>query len=556
MGLESLYLEHIDHHPLGILLEILIFIYCFCALAIICDSYLVCSLETFCVRWKIREDVAGATILALGSSAPELIISSVNTIAGESDLGVGAIIGSGMLAFSVLPGLMALAAGRDLVLKRRPLARDSLTYLTALILLTVFFGDGFIDLYESIALFSLYIGYIILVVTSPSVREKLIARRRKAEYENQLKSAMENGADRTVIEEIKQKYLSEAVGERKSFVEAAKEQEQELLKTKLKTKTPAIKNNNNNNNNNNDLSSTFLSSSDRSDLDETLNSENNLNDSSNDLLSDDGIIEPSVYEVEDEIRDEPQSQSKLSKIWRFTTWPLSSAFHATCIDCAHDKPNAKYYPLTFFVAFLWVSLFSFTISAVSGRFNEISGLPLSLFGIVLVAAGAEVPDGVQSLSVAKRGYGSMAVSNSCGAQITNILFGLGFPWLIANIVGYGEGTRKGFQCEVNDEGELIHSGCVSAPVDSDGMVPWRGVQIREHEDALIAALFQFGNLSLFIGLLLIAAVAQGHKKAVLTRKKGLFMLGFYLFVIVGFCITSQVIIKPATENQWYAPLDD
>ena len=106
------------------------------------------------------------------------------------------------------------------------------------------------------------------------------------------------------------------------------------------------------------------------------------------------------------------------------------------------------YPLTFLVAFLWVSFFSFTISAVAGRWNDLSGLPLSLFGIVLVAVGAEIPDTISSLAVAKRGYGSMAISNSCGSQITNILFGLGLPWTMANAIGSGAKTVKGLDpCE-------------------------------------------------------------------------------------------------------------
>ena len=41
----------------------------------------------------------------------------------------------------------------------------------------------------------------------------------------------------------------------------------------------------------------------------------------------------------------------------------------------------------------------------------------------------------QSVTVAKRGYGSMAVSNSTGSQIINILIGLGLPWLISNMGG-------------------------------------------------------------------------------------------------------------------------
>lgn len=35
--------------------ELCLFVYCFMALAVICEEHLVVSLETLCVRWLIRE---------------------------------------------------------------------------------------------------------------------------------------------------------------------------------------------------------------------------------------------------------------------------------------------------------------------------------------------------------------------------------------------------------------------------------------------------------------------------------------------------------------------
>merc|ERR1719313_1288108 len=42
---------------------------------------------------------------------------------------------------------------------------------------------------------------------------------------------------------------------------------------------------------------------------------------------------------------------------------------------------------------------------------------------------------IQSVTVARRGYGSMAVSNCTGSQILNILVGLGMPWTISCLSG-------------------------------------------------------------------------------------------------------------------------
>src|SRR4051812_47964110 len=104
--------DALDGHVAGILFEVVLLIYCFIALAIICDKYLVLSLETLCVRWNIREDVAGASIMAFGSAAPEIIINTIGTMRGgdNADLGVGAIIGSGMVAFLVILGFCGLVA--------------------------------------------------------------------------------------------------------------------------------------------------------------------------------------------------------------------------------------------------------------------------------------------------------------------------------------------------------------------------------------------------------------------------------------------------------------
>ena len=547
MGFETLFLENIDHHPAGVLLEILIFVYCFCALALVCDSYLVLSLETFCVRWSIREDVAGATFMALGSAAPELIISSINTMQGESDLGVGAIIGSGMLAFSVLPGLCALVAAKDLWLKRRPLARDSLTYLVALACLTAFFADGFIVMWEAAFLLSLYVGYVLLVVLSPGVRSRWVEKGRRRDYEEALKEAMAQGADRTEVEAIRARYEAESV--RKSFVEKAAE---EAARAQAEAAAAAAVGASPTKALTADLGRALLA--DDHSLAVTGGGGEGERGEPSTPRSEESD-EASLYEQpHDDVGVPPTSRA--ARVWRAFTLPLRLAFRYTCIECQHNGPRARWYFLTFLVSFLWVSLFSFTISAVAQRWNTISGLPLSLFGIVLVAVGAEIPDGVQSLSVARRGYGAMALSNSCGAQITNVLFGLGLPWTLANIAGYSRGIREGFRCERGDDGAVVDEGCVDAEgLDDGGFVEWRGVQVREHSDALIAASFQFCILLTFMALLLGVALAGRQAKAVLTRRKGLLMLGLYPTLVVAFCVCSTWLIKPTPDGAYYAPLE-
>jgi len=61
-------------------------------MAVVCDDFFVPALEIISEKMKLTEDVAGATFMAAGSSAPELF-TSVAGVAQESDVGVGTIVG-------------------------------------------------------------------------------------------------------------------------------------------------------------------------------------------------------------------------------------------------------------------------------------------------------------------------------------------------------------------------------------------------------------------------------------------------------------------------------
>eukprot|EP00620_Florenciella_sp_RCC1587_P002846 CAMPEP_0182591892 /NCGR_PEP_ID=MMETSP1324-20130603/74796_1 /TAXON_ID=236786 /ORGANISM="Florenciella sp., Strain RCC1587" /LENGTH=244 /DNA_ID=CAMNT_0024809239 /DNA_START=1 /DNA_END=731 /DNA_ORIENTATION=+ len=113
----------------------------FCALAIVCDDYLCPAIEEICERLQIPDDVAGATLLALGSSAPEIIVNVAATVSGKIDLGLPAVLGSGLLAFGFIPSLCAFvspAASHSkftewnaplMTLSTGPVLRDAVFYI-------------------------------------------------------------------------------------------------------------------------------------------------------------------------------------------------------------------------------------------------------------------------------------------------------------------------------------------------------------------------------------------------------------------------------------------
>ena len=64
-------------------------IYMFIGLAIVCDEYFVPSLEGIIEKLEISDDVAGATFMAAGGSAPELFTSLIGTFVAQSNVGIG-----------------------------------------------------------------------------------------------------------------------------------------------------------------------------------------------------------------------------------------------------------------------------------------------------------------------------------------------------------------------------------------------------------------------------------------------------------------------------------
>ena len=84
-------------------------IYMFYGLAFICDVYFENCLDAISKALHLSEDVAGATFMAAGSSAPELFTSVMGVFVSESDVGIGTIVGSAVFNILIIIGCCALA---------------------------------------------------------------------------------------------------------------------------------------------------------------------------------------------------------------------------------------------------------------------------------------------------------------------------------------------------------------------------------------------------------------------------------------------------------------
>lgn len=137
----------------------------FYLLAVICEDFFVSSLDKIAHRLKMPSDVAGATLMAVGSSAPELFTALFAVFRqgeGHADIGAGTIVGSAI--FNILVIIGASAAFRRAKLTWQPVLRDLLFYILTIIALLVVFWDGKIVPMEAISFLLLYVFYIISVV--------------------------------------------------------------------------------------------------------------------------------------------------------------------------------------------------------------------------------------------------------------------------------------------------------------------------------------------------------------------------------------------------------
>ena len=133
-------------------------LYFFIGLAIIADDFFCPALDVLADELNLSGDVAGATLMAAGGSAPELFANLIGTFT-RSDVGFGTIVGSAVFNVLFVVGFCALVTDKPMQLSAWPLIRDSLFYALTLVILALFFGvfsPQRIELYEAAILFSLY----------------------------------------------------------------------------------------------------------------------------------------------------------------------------------------------------------------------------------------------------------------------------------------------------------------------------------------------------------------------------------------------------------------
>ena len=126
-------------------------------LAIITDEFFIESLDEIAKLWKLPNNVAGASLMAMGSSMPELSIALIALVrsGGEySDIGIGTIVGSAVFNILIITGASALV--RPASISWKVILRDCILYTISILLLLGVYRDGQVQIQEALIFLALY----------------------------------------------------------------------------------------------------------------------------------------------------------------------------------------------------------------------------------------------------------------------------------------------------------------------------------------------------------------------------------------------------------------
>ena len=132
------------------------------AALVIGSQLLVDSAVAFATWFGVSELVIGLTVVAIGTSLPELATSVMAAARGERDIAVGNVVGSNLFNLLCVLGLTALVSPEGVAVTRSALEFDFLVMIAvAGACLPIFFHGNVIHRWEGV----LFLGYCVVYVT-------------------------------------------------------------------------------------------------------------------------------------------------------------------------------------------------------------------------------------------------------------------------------------------------------------------------------------------------------------------------------------------------------
>ena len=363
-----------------VIFHILGVIYMFLGLMIVCDNFFGPALDVMVDKWSIDDDVAGATFMAAGGSAPELATSFMGRFVSKSDVGFGTIVGSAVFNVLFVIGLCALVVpGGEVPLTWWPLFRDCSYYIVGLAVLAVLVkGNNSMNWYEAIILFLLYIGYVTIMFFNEKLEmffTKLFKMEKNAKVRDDPKAVEVEGEKLEKGEGGPDGAEEEGGGDGGGDDDDEWDDPWEMPDEKPACVLWVV------------------------------------------CLPLNAMLYGTLPDVARPVDDKPG---------RTVPW----------MPAGED-----WFIVTFFACLLWLIIFSYCMVVWVTIIGAVFGISDYIMGLTILASGTSIPDALSSMYMAKEGRGDMAISSSIGSNVFDILVGLPVPTIIKYIVVAAQGNN-------------------------------------------------------------------------------------------------------------------
>ncbi|NXD38012.1 NCKX1 protein, partial [Copsychus sechellarum] len=466
-----------------VVLHIFGMMYVFVALAIVCDEYFVPALGVITEKLQISEDVAGATFMAAGGSAPELFTSLIGVFISHSNVGIGTIVGSAVFNILFVIGTCALFSRQILHLTWWPLFRDISFYIVDLLMLILFFLDSVIDWWESLLLLTAYATYVFTmkqnVFLEQWVKQELTKKLNAVQAASP--EHMQKTSTRAVVDDgtmkppevrklqpgpVLQRGSSSAslhnsqmrgtivqlmIHTLDPLAEAKFKDRVDILSNMAKAKAETLEGQGS--------QPAFLliafaeegkkastvkvtpasesePSKDTQEADVAQDGQPPSSSDTSDDSSSESQEDSDSDSTEGDENDEPLSlqwpESRTKQAIYLFLFPIVFPLWSTLPDVRNPE-SKKFFVITFFGSILWIAAFSYLMVWWAHQVGETIGISEEIMGLTILAAGTSIPDLITSVIVARKGLGDMAVSSSVGSNIFDITVGLPVPWFLFSI---------------------------------------------------------------------------------------------------------------------------
>lgn len=369
-------------------------IWLFFALHLLCEHYFIHAITSLVRKLELREDVAGATLMAVGSSLPEVLANFVDVFGRSNNLGASTIVGSCL--FNVLGGVgyamvRTHSMNAHLSLDWLPVLRDTVFWIIGALALLLVFRDGKCELAESAVFVTLYVLYVLIIVFFPKLRKMVgvgSPQRRPS----------------VIWREKQEAAAARELNEQENTYEMQEMSSPDKVKISVGHDVAVV-----------------------------LHPQSILSDANLDAVA---RPEAQVDQTN------PQAGTRwyprlCMGIYKVTSYPLKILFYFIP-DCSEETGKPDLWPATLGLSLLVMVGVVFAIMELGNRIGCVLGLHPTVVGATILAVGTSMPDVLSSTAAAKLGLIGMSTSNAIGSNVFNIYFALGFPWLVYHLANPNE----------------------------------------------------------------------------------------------------------------------